>query len=72
MLATHQVRQLQLRGLHWAYQGETAGGGGRYQVQKQRRNDGEATQVKGNIRFRARKQHRQVLIEAIDLSRIQI
>ena len=66
LLDTHRVRQLQLRGLHWAYQGESASGAGRYQLQLQRRNDGESTQVEGNIRFRVRKQHRQVLIEAID------
>ena len=66
LLATHQVRQLQLRGLHWAYQGESASGAGRYQLQLERRNGGEPTQVEGNIRFRVRKQHRQVLIEAID------
>ena len=66
LLATHQVRQLQLRGLHWTYQGESASGAGRYQLQLQRRNGGESTQVEGNIRFRVRKQHRQVLIEAID------
>jgi hypothetical protein len=66
LLATHQIRQLQLRGLRWAYQGEVASGSGRYQLRLQRRTDGEPAEVEGNIRFRVRKQDRQVLIEAID------
>ena len=66
MLATHQVRQLQFQGLRWANQGEAASGSGRYQLQLQRRNDGELTKVEGNIHFRVRKRDRQVLIEAID------
>ena len=66
LLATHQVRQLQFHGLRWANQGEAASGSGRYQLQLQRRDDGELTKVEGNIRFRVRKRDRQVLIETID------
>ena len=66
LLATHQVRQLWLQGLNWTYQGETASGSGRYHLQLQQRDNGDPTQVQGNIRFKVRKHGRQALIESID------
>lgn len=66
LLATHQVRQLQFQRAALGESGEAASGSGRYQLQLQRRDDGELTKVEGNIRFRVRKRDRQVLIETID------
>ena len=66
LLKTHQVRQMRLQSLRWAYQGETASGSGRYQLQLQQRDNGAPARVEGNIRFKVRKQGRQALIEAID------
>ncbi|HAS51406.1 MAG TPA: hypothetical protein DCS21_06550 [Gammaproteobacteria bacterium] len=63
--ADHEVRQLSLR-LNWNPRGAVASGAGRYELQAQRRNDGEARQVGGRILFKVRKQAGQALIEAIE------
>ena len=62
--AKNDIRQLSLR-LQWNPQGASASGAGRYTLQAQQRDSGEAQQAEGAIRFKVRKQDGRVLIDAI-------
>jgi curved DNA-binding protein CbpA len=66
LFATHHIRGLWLRDLRWLYRDRSASGSGRYELQVQRRDNGEPHQVGGSIRFTVQKRGHQVLIEAIE------
>ncbi len=66
LFATHYIRGLWLRDLRWVYRGPSASGSGYYELKLRRRDNGELSQVEGNIRFTVQKRDSQILIEAIE------
>ena len=65
LFTNHAIRGFWLRDLRWAYRGQSASSSGRYELQLQRRDNGEQRQIEGRIRFTVQKRNGRVLIEAI-------
>ena len=65
LFTNHAIRGFWLRDLRWAYRGQSASSSGRYEIQLQRRDNGEQRQIEGRIRFTVQKRNGRVLIEAI-------